>query len=151
MDMEIKRQLERLNQCVKAIDAVYHSAAVRFGLSDSVFWILLVLSESDRPYTQQELCGEWFYSKQTVNSAIQKLLREGHVHLEPVPSSRNSKLVFLTESGWQLAEDTVLRLSKADYAAFSRMNEEERSAFLALHESITHCFRQKWNSFDISI
>lgn len=141
--MTIAEQIETLNQHLKETDAVYHNAAVRFGLSDSAFWILYAVSDSRRIYTQQELCSSWSYTKQTVNSAIQSLIRRGYITLEPVTGARNSKIVRLTEAGAAFAEQTVHRLWQADQRAFGRLTKEERETFLALSEKYLLLFQEE--------
>ena len=101
--MTVSEQIETLNQHLKETDAIYHSAAVRFGLSDSAFWILYAIADSQRTYTQNELCGAWSYSKQTVNSAIQSLIRQGvcqaggrvrHTQQQDGPVDRGGQSLF---------------------------------------------------------
>lgn len=141
--MTVSEQIEALNQHLKETDAVYHNAAVRFGLSDSAFWILYAISDSRRTYTQNELCSDWSYSKQTVNSAIQSLVRQGYVELEAVSGTRNSKTVRLTEAGKAFSAKTVQRLWEADQKAFGRLSEQEREAFLTLSEKYLMLFREE--------
>ncbi len=141
--MTIAEQIETLNQHLKETDAVYHNAAVRFGLSDSAFWILYAVSDPRRTYTQQELCDSWSYTKQTINSAIQSLIRRGYIVLEPVSSARNSKVVRLTEAGTAFSEQTVQLLWQADQQAFGRLTQEERQTFLALSEKYLLLFQEE--------
>lgn len=141
--MTVSEQIEALNQHLKETDAIYHSAAVRFGLSDSAFWILYAIADSRRTYTQNELCGAWSYSKQTVNSAIQSLIRQGYVRLEAVSGTRNSKTVRLTEAGRAFSEKTVQRLWEADQKAFGRLSAQERETFLKLSEKYLVLFREE--------
>lgn len=130
--MTVDEQLELFIQQIKEIDSIYHNAAVRFGLSDSAFWILLVISDGRNSYTQNELCSEWFYSKQTINSAISSLVKKGYVYLNS--DAGNRKVVKLTEEGSAFAERTVLKLLNADRKAFGRIEEEERRMYLEICE-----------------
>ena len=55
------------------INALYHEAAVKTGISDSVQNILYVLCERDGQCLQSEISKLTGISRQTINSAIRKL------------------------------------------------------------------------------
>ena len=65
------------------INALYHEAAVKMGVSDSVQNILYVLCEKDGRCLQSEVSKLTGISRQTINSAIRNLEKEGIVFLEP--------------------------------------------------------------------
>ena len=101
--------LKRFNCLTAEIDAVYHDAALRLGLSDSALMILYTVctyGESCLLYDITRLSG---VSKQTIHSALHKLADEGVVYLEPV--SGRKKRVCLTETGKAFADVTVSDLS----------------------------------------
>ena len=58
------------------INALYHEAAVKMGISDSVQNILYVLSEKGGQCLQSEISKLTGISRQTINSAIRKLEKE---------------------------------------------------------------------------
>ena len=64
------------------INALYHEAAVKMGLSDSVQNILYVLCDQGSRCSQSEIGRLTGISRQTINSAIRKLERNGIVYLE---------------------------------------------------------------------
>ena len=64
------------------INALYHEAAVKMGLSDSVQNILYVLCDQGSRCSQSEIGRLTGISRQTINSAIRKLERDGIVYLE---------------------------------------------------------------------
>lgn len=132
MPVSTKEQLEQLYQCFKQIDDIFHTYAVGQGLSDSAFWILYALSEAKKPYTQNELCEEWYYTKQTVHSAVAGLSKAGLVQLEHVPGSRNSKRITLTPGGRAYVEARIQPLLDAEQRSFERFSGEERSRYLQL-------------------
>ncbi|MCD8016022.1 MAG: MarR family transcriptional regulator, partial [Lachnospiraceae bacterium] len=69
------------NQISRECDRIYHLAALRLGISDCAFWLFYVLSDADRLYTQSEICDSSFMSRQTVNSALKKLEKDGYLTL----------------------------------------------------------------------
>lgn len=128
---EIQERLSVLNRQFKAVDAIYRNAANWFGISESAFWILYIVSDGEE-YTQYDLCSTWFYSKQTINSAISKLTTDGLITLEAKMDARNRKIIRLTTKGKRIVENTVERLKAAELKAFETMPEEDRVAFIKL-------------------
>lgn len=143
MSSTIKEQMEKLSQQYKAREAIYHDAAVKCGLSDSVFWIFYALCEAEREYTQNDLCNEWFCPKQTVNSAISTLVKNGYVYLEVVPGTRNRKIIRLTEAGKQFSQQNVQAFIESERRAFSRLTEQERQTYLALEDKHLSLLREE--------
>ena len=67
--------LDSINRQMKSLDSLYHKAALSFGLSDSSFWALYALLESDREYAQQDLCEILSLPKQTLNTTVSSIRR----------------------------------------------------------------------------
>ena len=67
--------LATFNQLYKEMDEIYHQYARGHGISDTALWLLYSLYLSDVPYTQREICSEWHYPPQTLNSALKTLDR----------------------------------------------------------------------------
>ena len=106
-----------VNCLASALDALYHQAALKLGLSDSVI------------------------SKQTINSAIRKLEGGSIIHLEP--TGGRTKTVCFTEKGREYAERTVARLFHAERSAFDGWTAEEIGQYLHLMEKYNEHFRRQ--------
>lgn len=132
MDTALASQLTAFNQTYKEIDGIYHSYAKRNGLSDAGLWVLYSLWERGSAYTQRELCADWSYSPQTVNSVLKGLEREGLIRLTYAPGNRKSKQIHLTEKGVGLEERVVVPLMQAEGSSFSGLDGAERQALLSL-------------------
>lgn len=145
MKESIHVQMAEYNQLLKNMDDLYHNAARKCGLSDSAFWVLYSIKESEGPCTQKELCESWFYSKQTVNSTLKQLEERGILKLELAPGSRKNKQIFLTEKGEQLTEEKILPVMKAEYRALAGFDDEERRAFLNLARKYIDQLRTEMN------
>ena len=72
--------LEQMNRQFNECNALYHELAVHYGVSDTVFWLLYTLYNSSEPQTQNRLCMEWNLPKQTMNSAVASMVRQGPVY-----------------------------------------------------------------------
>ena len=79
------------------ITSLYHEAAVKIGISDTVLNILYVLCEKEGQCLQSDIFRLTGISRQTINSAIRKLEKSELVYLEQ-REGRNT-MVCLTEKG----------------------------------------------------
>ena len=131
---KIEDQLFIFNQLHKEEDEVYRSIANKAGVSDAGFWILYSLCEWKGLCTQNDLCSTWFFPKQTINSAISKLVKEGYITLLPIPGTRNKKSVELTIKGQTFCEATVLPLFEAERKVYKRFTLEEQEMMLSLYK-----------------
>lgn len=132
MDHSSKEKVSQMNRQAKALDSLYHRTAAQFGMSDCVFWVLYVLLSEERDLTQQDLCEEWFFIKQTLNSAVTGLREKGYLVLEPVPRDRNRKLLRLTPAGRHYAEDNVMKVIRAEQAVLDSLTGGEFQQLLTV-------------------
>lgn len=142
MKQFVTDDMKRFNYLSSELDAAYHDAAVKMGLSDSAMLVLYAICGdggdscllSDIP----RLSG---VSKQTINSALRKLETEGVVYLE-VPGGRR-KRVRLTEAGKALAGRTVLPMIEIENQIFDGWPREERELYLDLTLRYLTEFKEK--------
>ena len=73
------------------ITSLYHKAAVKMGISDTVLNILYVLCEKEGQCLQSDIFRLTGISRQTINSAIRKLEKSELVYLE----QREGRKIFL--------------------------------------------------------
>lgn len=141
--MEIAAYIKKIEQQQKEMDAIYHNAAIRYGLSDSVMWILYQIADAKETVTQQDLCRQCFFAKQTVHSAVANLVQNGYVRLETIPKTRNQKRIVLTEEGQKLCHDTVDHLREAEIRAYAKLTAEELQTYLRLNEKLNALLREE--------
>lgn len=127
---EIKSTLERFNLLLSEIDAVYHDAALKMGISDSAMVVLYTVCSMNGDCLLNDITRMSGVSKQTINSALRKLEAEDLLYLEA--SGVRKKRVCLTEKGKDLAERTVLRLIGIENDIFRSWSAEERKIYLEL-------------------
>ncbi len=128
MSTTAKEQLEILNQQIKELVGIYRDAMMRSGHSENEFWIWYALIVMGGEYAQQDICGMWSLTKQTVNNIIARMVKDGHVTLEAVPGMRNRKIIRLTEAGRAYGEALVQPVCAGEQNAFERLSLEERRA-----------------------
>ena len=112
------------------INALYHEAAVKTGVSDSVQNILYVLYEKDGRSLQSEVSKLTGISRQTINSAIRNLEKDGIVYLEQ-GKGRNT-ILCLTEKGREYATEKIYPLFEAENKILNEWTPEEQQQYLEL-------------------
>ena len=145
MGKAVLAQLIAFNQMYKEMDVVYHNYARGFGLSDTAFWILYSVLEQNGALTQRELCTDWSYTPQTVNSALKELEKRNIICLEFVPGSRKNKRIQLTEQGMKLAKQSIQPLMQAELDSFSILDEEECERLLSTTKKYLSILKEQIN------
>lgn len=131
--------LKRINCLANELDLLYHQAARKLGVSDSVLCILYMIHEKGDGCLLCDICNESGISKQTINSALRKLEKEDILYLEQ--DKGKNKRIRLTEKGSQYTAHTAARLYDAESSALSGWSEEDLSAYLRLMKKYNDCFR----------
>lgn len=118
----------QLNQ----IDRIYSRFGHACGLSDCAFWMLLDTAAAGGEAAISYLTDQWYYSKQTIASALKSLTQKELVTLEFVEGSRKSKRVCLTSAGTAFAERYTAPAIEAERRAFETFDEKERGELMRL-------------------
>lgn len=134
----VLREFDRLNG---QIDELYHAIALRQGLSDSAYAVLQAMLVLGEGCTQTEVCRYALLNKQTVHSAVRKLLAEGILTLRP-GAGRERKL-YLTGAGEQLVREKIVPVEEAENQVFAEMTAEEQQAILRLMSRYLQAFQEK--------
>ena len=135
------KELRCFNQMVSEIDAVYHETAKNLGLSDSEQHILYAICNLGTPCLLSEIVRFSATSKQTINSAMRKMEREGILVLEA--ASGRKKQVLLTEKGEKLLQETVLQVVEIENEIYDEWSEEKVAIYLELTQEYLTTFREK--------
>lgn len=115
------------------ITSLYHEAAVKMGISDTVLNILYVLGDRNGQCLQSDIFRLTGISRQTINSAIRKLEREGLAYLEP-GEGRNTK-VCLTEKGEDFASEKILPLFQIEDKIWGAWTIDEQEKYISFTET----------------
>ncbi len=132
------------NQLIKEMDKLYHDYAQKSGLPDTAFWILYSIEEGTRAYTQKEICDAWSYSRQTINSALKNLEKQGYIRLIPQPNNRKNKQIFLTQTGNDFSQKVIIPLIEAEKRTFALLGDD-LSEFLRLSQKHMTLLRTEVN------
>lgn len=121
-----------LDRCDKELDDIYHDYALQHNLSDAALWILYVLYDAKEGMTQADICNCWFFSRQTINTALKSLVQQDVIKLEPIPGNRKSKGIVLTTNGKEMAQRIAGPLKQAENQVFAAFSEEENELLVDL-------------------
>lgn len=117
---------------------MYHEAAIHVGISDTVQNILYVLCGNDNRCLQSDICRQSGINRQTINSAIHKLEKDGIIRREQ-GSGRNT-VICLIEAGRAFAETRACVLFEIEDNIFNEWAEEDQQEYVRLmqkfHDSL---------------
>lgn len=136
-----QEDLRRFNYMSCEINELYHEAASKAGVSDSVYTILYVLCAENNRCLQRELYKQSGISRQTINSAVRRLQQMGWICLEK-GSGRNT-VVCLLDAGVDFAREKVLPLYRAENEIFAEWSAREVETYLQLTERYRNALKEK--------
>lgn len=122
------------------ITSLYHEAAVKIGVSDTVLDILYVLCEQEGQCLQSDIFRLTGISRQTINSAIRKLERDGLAYLKQ-GEGRNT-LVCLTEKGRDFSAQKVRPLFQIENKIWSECTVDEQERYLLFTQKYRDSFKK---------
>lgn len=141
MEKGICGRIHRLNYLNAELDALYHHASLKLGLTDSASMVLYAIYDNGEDCLLSDIYKQSGVSKQTVNSAIRNLEKKRIIYLEQY--SGRTKRVVLTDAGKEYVQKTVARLFDAEAAAFSSWTENEINAHIEYMEKYIDSFREQ--------
>ncbi len=143
--MKQRPDLRKLNYMMSEMSGLYHEAAVKAGVSDSVHSILYVLCAENYRCLQSEIYKQAGISRQTINSAMRRLEKDGIVYLEK-GNGRNT-IVCLTEEGVQFAKDKVEHLYQMENEIFAEWDSKDIETYLNLTAKYRDALKSKLEQF----
>ncbi|MDD2959140.1 MAG: winged helix-turn-helix transcriptional regulator [Lachnospiraceae bacterium] len=123
-------EAEQYTHLAGEINSLYHEAAVKMGISDSVQNILYIICEKEGQCLQSEISRMTGISRQTINSAIRKLEKEGIVYLKQ-GNGRNT-IICLSEKGRNFALEKIYPLYEIENKIWNDWTSDERQQYLTL-------------------
>lgn len=122
------------------ITSLYHEAAVKMGISDTVLNILYVLCERGNQCLQSDIFRLTGISRQTINSAIRKLEKDGLAYLEQ-GEGRNT-MVCLTEKGRVFSTEKVLPLFQIEDKIWNEWTVDEQEKYILFTQKYRDSFKK---------
>lgn len=133
--------LKQLNHILMQIEGLYHEIALLAGLSDSAYNILYTVLELGEGCTQTDVYRNNYMNKQTVNSSVKKLCKDGLIRLES-GTGRETKLYF-TKDGKSTVSDRIIPIEALENDVIEEMSADEQAEFLRLITKYLHAYQRK--------
>ena len=89
-----KKVLAAFNETINGSEEIYRAVAKSFGLSDCAFWILYCIRQSEEKVTQKDICNFIFQPKQTVHSALKKMVEDGLIEVGDYNGKRHKYMLM---------------------------------------------------------
>lgn len=141
MKTDLRKSIHRINCLISDIDAAYHQAAVKSGVSDSTSFIFYMLYINNGSCLLNDIYKLSGISKQTINSAIRKLEKENIIYLGNF--NGKAKRVCATENGKQYIYEVSEKLYQAEINTFGEWTGEEIEHFISSLEKYNELFRKQ--------
>lgn len=132
-------KVQEINRLSNDLDLIYHTAARKLGVSDSVLCVLYLLREKGGLCPLHEIYRDSCMSKQTISSALRQLEKEGVLVMDP--AGGRAKIIRLTQAGQSRMAQTAERLYHAECRTLQDWTEEEFSLWTRLTHKYIHGLR----------
>lgn len=127
--------------------SIYSSLIKKTGLSDSYYQILyLIRNNIGLPYANK-IADFTCVPKQTINSAIKKMQKEGLIQLVKQEKSKNKKII-LTEKGNKYCEDTIDEITNLELKVFEKITNKECEEYFKVMKEFNEKLEREINSYE---
>lgn len=137
MTEETPNYIKIITRQLKELSFIYNKACSKIGISSSEFWVWYALIVLDGEISQQDISDEFFLPKQTINTVISNLSKNGYVSLEAIPGTRNKKIIKLSKKGEQYGKKIIKDVYEAEKKTLESMSQEDCCTFISLLEKYT--------------
>lgn len=142
-NIHMNAALREYNRIYKQFNDIYRDIATQIGVSSSVFDIMYTICELGNGCQQKDICEATFIPKQTVNSSIRILEKEGFLRLES-GKGRGMK-IYLTPLGEEKIERLMRPVIDMETQAFEAFGEEQTQALLELNSRYNAALREAYD------
>ena len=136
--------LREYNRIYKQFNDIYRDIAAKIGVSSSVFDIMYSICELGNGCQQKDICETTLIPKQTVNSSIRILEKEGFLRLE---SGKGSGMkIYLTPSGEEKIERLMGPVIDMETQAFETLGKQQTKELLELSRNHIKAIREAYDN-----
>lgn len=151
---ELQSTVTEFSYLFQKYESVYFDAAKKLKIPQVSLYILHVLREirlfdQNAIITQSDLTKYLSMSKQTIHSALKRLINKGLIKLEAIEGNRKSKNIVVTNEGFELIKKSVDRLNEGKLRAFRKLEKEERDQFIKLFNKFSDIYIDEMNKVEL--
>lgn len=136
---------KRLSYLSCELEAVYHKITLKCGISDSAMRILYAICMHGDECPVSEIVRTSGISKQTINSSLRNLERNGILYLQSAGGKK--KTAVLTDKGKSFSEKSALKVLEIENEIFNGWTDEERISYIELTERFIDELQKKVKEF----
>lgn len=137
MRTQCSREITEYNRMFGEASNIYARYAASHGISTTTMNILYSIYTREDICTQSQICKDWEMPRQTINSCLKGLEKDGIVTLTFCDGNRKSKHIRLTSQGEEMAGRIIAPLIQRENAAFQALEPEERQLYLQIIQKHT--------------
>lgn len=127
--MNAREILKLIDSSMCRVNALYGEWAKQNGISFNKMMTIYALNHNqDTGCTQKQICDEWLIPKQTINTIIKKLEKDGYIVFEK--GINKSKIIWFTEAGREYAQTILKDLYTIEEKVIKKMGKEKVNMFL---------------------
>ena len=145
MQISIKDDIKKYYDLWFSINAIYEKWAKAHGITSNTLFIYYIINEYSGSCTQHSICEKLQLPKQTVNTILQVIEKNGYIKKVPTQKDKRSKAILFTDLGKQYIERIMRELYSFEEFAFSKMDSIQRTNML---ESNNNLVKNLAMSFD---
>lgn len=138
----------KVNSRCYRLERIYGEQSKKLGKSSSTISVILNISYQPSGCTQSELMARTLLPKQTINSIIKSLRKEGLVELQRIPTDRRIKNIFLTSQGKKYVKQYLEPASLAETESLNALKPEEQKEFLRLFDKYLDELERRFSKFN---
>ncbi len=134
-------EIHRINYLTTEMEAMYHQASLKMGITDSVSIVLYSVYDAENECLLSDIYKNSGISKQTINSAIRSLEADGILYLEQY--SERKKKGCLDGAGKGVCAENGCQTLPSRMNTFDLWTKEEIETYIRLMAKYADCFRKQ--------
>lgn len=137
--------LTEFNRLSREITEVYHNVSSKLGISNSTFVIFYALVELGDGCRQTDIVKAYFINKQTINTSIKKLEKEGYIELRA--SKGHEQLIYITPKGKKFTEEKIYPIFELENSIINEFSKEEQIMLAMLTRKYLQKLKEKAGTY----
>ena len=133
----MNNRLNRLKFTLDQLNEVYRNLANLLCISQPKMEIYYCLLAEDGSCPLSEICSYMSIPKQTLNSQLRSMEKDGDIKVDYLPNSKKNKAAVLTEKGMKQARATAGLMQKFETKALTSFTQQEVEILFSLLERFT--------------
>lgn len=147
MSYTIDKRIEQVDILYNKIESLYHQIAIKQGLSDSAFMILRAVIILGEGITQTNIFQNICVNKQTINTAINNLCKNGIIYFEN-GKGREIK-IYLTDKGKDIINKKIIPIDEMEKEILNDFTKEEYDMFIDISNRYINKLEEKVSLLDM--